>query len=298
MSCSTLLRLVCLGVLTWVLVACGGVSFRVAKDVAAPRSVAVLPLGGKADPGARTLARALLVERLRGRGLQVVAIDFVDRVLAEQGWLTDPERFDPKALPLPKVREVLAVDAVLVGHDLDESRFNILLLRRHAFGGTIGLRNGTESAWWSANHVASLLGGLLLMSGQVISEIRAQIVHGSSMATLGLVDTYVEDVAETVPVQKQVDGSPGSNVSLTEVRAERTAVPTAGLERIVVKANASPGATLTFDLDPRRTAIPMAGRAGVFVGAQDVPVGSVRRVRVAARGPFGGDPVAAEVELR
>ena len=277
------------------LAACGGVASRVAKDKDAPRTIAVLPFCGSADPGARELVRALFCARLAERGFQVAAADYVDGVLAEHGWLRDPEGFDGKGLPLPAVVAALGVDAALVGDGLDAGGFNLLLVRRQSVGGTVRLVDRNGEPWWTASDTASTTGGFLLKSGQVLSELRAQGEHGTPMATIALVDAFVEDVTATVPEQPRspAPAPPGLRLGAIVVRSEPAG---AGVERVIVRADAAAAAQLSFDLGNDLRGVPMAPQGDGFVGAHDVAAGhGASQVQVHARGPFGADTRPAEV---
>lgn len=267
--------------------ACGGVQHTVRTTVPAPRTVAVLPFAGTADAAVRDSARLLVHSRLHERGLRVVDCTWVDRVLSERGWLTDPASFDPAQLPLAQVTAALGVDAIALGRDLEDSRFNLLLVRRHAFGGRLELQLADGGAWWASDHRTSNLGGLLLASGQVFTELRAQGAHGTPMATLALVDEFVEDVLATVPMQ-ELPPVPGSPPLLHAARCERLATATG--ERLVVEVQADPGAAVRFDAPPL-TGVPMApvpGQPDRYRGAHDLAAGSpALTVTILARDAFG-----------
>ena len=271
-----------------VLSACGGVSSHVAKGTA-PATVAVLPVGGSADLGARELTRALFAARLGALGFHVVENAYVDRLLTERGWLRDPETFDVKAVPVKDAVLALGVDGVLLTADLDSSSFNMLIYRRQSVSGSVRLldRNGAE--WWSASYTASQTGGLLLKSGQVLSELRAQGAHGTPMATVALVDEFVEDTAATLPQQVPVGPPQGPGVPLVvaNVAVERGPSPVPGCERLVVTAESHEAAELDFDVGDKLTSVPMAHQGRSFVGSADVPAGATGAVTVRARSPYG-----------
>jgi hypothetical protein len=269
------------------LASCGAVSSRVRSDLPAPHTIAVLPFAGGAELAVRDSTRLLVNTRLRERGLLPVDCAWVDRILSERGWLGDPAKFDPSKLPLAEATMALGVDAVVVGRDFDESRFNLFLIRRHAFGGSLAMQNADGDAWWSAQHRASNLGGLLLASGQVITELQAQTAHGTPIATLALVDEFVEDTIATVPVQPSVIPPP-TTAELRDLRVERMA--NAHGERVLVEVHADARASVTFDL-PASRSVPMAavpGQSGLFRGAHDVEAGATGApIVVIARDAFG-----------
>ncbi len=251
---------------------CGSVISTIRNDVPVPHTIAVLPFGGAAELPVRDSARLLAQTRLRERGLLPLDCTWVDRILSEHGWLDDPAKFDPSKLPIAEVTTTLGVDALVLGHEFDESRFNLLLIRRHAFGGSLTMRDAAGDAWWSAQHSASNLGGLLLASGQVITEIQAQTAHGTPIATLALVDEFVEDTIATVPMQPTVQ-PPSAMTELRDLRVERTPNPQG--ERVLVEVHADPMASVTFDMPPWR-AVPMVavpGQTGLFRGAHDLAPG-------------------------
>jgi hypothetical protein len=241
------------------LAACGGVSSHLAKTPA-PATVAVLPVSGTADPGARELTRALFTARLAAIGFHVVENSYVDRVLSERGLLRDPEAFDAKAMAAKDLAAALGVDGVLVSSDLDSSSFNVLVLRRQSVSGNVRLVDRQGSEWWSASNTASQTGGFLLKSGQVLSELRAQGEHGTPMAIVALVDEFVEDVADTLPPQTPGGPAmgPGVPLVLAAVAVERGPSPISGCERLIVTAHSDEAAELEFDAPPALMGVPMA----------------------------------------
>lgn len=278
------------------LAACGGVSARVARDVPQPDRVAVLPLAGPAPACLREAMRQLVHSRVRTRGYEAPEPAWIDRVLSERGWLRDPARFDPKDLPLAAVLQALDVDGVVVGTAFDESHFNVLVLRRHAISGEFALRVADGRSAWSSAHTTSALGGFLLTSGQVFTELRAQGEHGSPMASLALADEFTADVLETLPRREK----PRVDRSQPVVRGvvARRLPGRDGEQRIVVEAEASAGASLRFQLDPYVAGVPMVASGGDpqrYVGALDVPKGlELKRIAVQARDAYGREG-AAEV---
>lgn len=276
-------------VLALLAAACGSVSHRVYADVPAPRTIAVLPFAGPAAPGVCEAARALVHSRLRSRGYLVPELAWVDRVLAERGWLRDPAAFDPAPLPLPEVAAALAVDAVLVATGVHESSFNVVLLRRHAVGGRVALtvRDGRDH--WRADHAASTFGGFLLTSGQVFTELAAQGAHRTPMATLALVDEFTADVVGTLPMRDAAP-PPAGAPALVGAAVRREPRPD-GSQRVVVTAQCSPGAVLRFDLVPSLLGVPMVATAQApdrHEGARELPPGApVTGIVVHAADAFG-----------
>jgi hypothetical protein len=78
--------------------------------------------------------------------------------------------------------------------------------------------------YWSADHTAGATGGFLLTSGQVITELRAQGEHGSSMASLALVDELVGDVVETLPHGK-APSPPAGEPFVQQITVRRQPMP-------------------------------------------------------------------------
>lgn len=259
-----------------------------------PRTVAVLPFAGQAQLAELDAARALVLLRLRGRGLDVVADDVTDRCLAEHGWLADPSRYDPVAVDAGTVCAALGVDAVLCGTGFHDSSFNLLLVRRHGYSGELALLRADGSDWWHASHTAAATGGLLLQSGQVLTELQGQRSHGTPMMTLALLDQLIDEALATLP-QNDGDRQLPPAPSLADVSVQRQQLGD-GRDRVTVTAAAPALAALCFDLEPGPTGVPMAHTEGGFVGQHDLPAGSqLVTVRVRARSAFGGPESRAVV---
>jgi len=277
-----------LGLALLSLTACSGVHHTVRSEFPQPATIAVLPLSGGADVGAREATRALLNSRLAARGYRTAELPWVDRVLSERGWLRDPATFPSTKLPIDDVLAALGVDAIVVGDDFDESSFNVLVLRRHSFGGALALQT-KRGPYWSANHSAGAYGGFLLTSGQVFSEIRAQGDHGTPMMTLALIDELVDDVVETVPARKNVV-DPGAEPKIAEISTRRETAPDGGT-RLVVESTAQPGCSVWLDVLPTSRGIPMVAlpnEPGRYRGTHDVPANdAVVSIVIRARTPFG-----------
>ncbi len=279
-----------------VFAACGSVNYRVNASVDAPRTVAVLPIRGAAPSGLRDVTRQLLHSRLQARGYRLPELAWVDRVLSEHDWLRDPERFTSNPTALAAVIAALQVDALLITDELDESSFNVILLRRHAVNGSARIHDAEGREYWSAGHGASNFGGFLLTSGQVFAELRAQGEHGTAMASLALADEFVADIVGTIPLREAAPlrAEPPRITHLTAARTPRTD----GSERILVRAHATTGATLRFELAPHTSGVPMVqepGHAERYQGEHDIPFGTaVQRVVVRARDAFGRE-TASEI---
>lgn len=269
--------------------ACGGVNHRLRNEIAQPATVAVLPFAGPANAPSRDATRALVQSRLAARGYRLVETNWVDRILSERGWLRDLATFDPSKVAVPEVIAALGVDAVVVGKGFDETSFNVLILRRHAFGGELAVQRA-DGVWWSANHSAGSYGGFLLTSGQVFSELRAQGDHGTPMQTLALVDEFVGDVVATIPTRQP--GGPVPVPAVNDVTSKRTAMPD-GSERLVVETRATPDCSVCVDLLPIARGVPMValpGEPGRYRATQDVPKESkVTSIAVRARSAYGSE---------
>lgn len=266
---------------------CGGISYTIHDDGPAPARVAVLPFAGTADLRARDLARALLVARLRARGFSVPGVEAVDQRLAEHGWLADPDRFSPAVAPPATMARDLGVDAVIVGTAMTESSFNLLAVRRHAFGGELTCDRGDGRRHFSCSHTASRFGGFLLMSGQVLAELRAQGQHGTPAQSIALVDEFIEDVAGALPAPAGAT-TPGVSVSLGEPLVVRTDGAAADAQRWQVSVAAPADAIVRIDFAPGPVGVPTAWRDGMATVAVDLPAARPPvRVRVLAVGAFG-----------
>jgi len=274
------------------LAACSGLSSTLHDDLPQPHTLAVLPFAGDAPPPTRELARGLFAARLRELGYRVVEPVYVDRVLAENGWLADPDAFAMSALPLADAIVRLGCDGVLVADELDESHYNLLLLRRQAVTGHLRILDRAGREWWTASHKVAKTGGFLLQSGQVLTELRAQGMHGNSAATIALVDGLLEDIAATLPRdERSVEPTaPGRPLQVGAVEVQRSG---AAGTRLLVNATATPGACVWFDLGGDLVGVPMTGSGDRFTGAIDVPAGvATTTLRVRARDPFGGEQQA------
>ena len=122
----------------------------------------------------------------------------------------------------------------------------------------------------------------------MLSELRAQGEHGTPMATVALVDEFVEDVAATLPQQNPAGppSGPGMPLVLANVAVERGPSPVPGCERLVT-AQSDEAAELQFDAGERLKGMPMAHLGKSFKGAADVPAGAAVPVTVRARSPYG-----------
>lgn len=277
---------------TWfalsLLASCAGVSHRLDARVASPHSIAVLPIEGSASLAERELARGLLVARLREHGFVVVESQHVDRVLSETGRMTDPDAFRADLGAIAAIATSIGVDAVLHVASFDEANWNAIALRRHAISASLQIvtKDGTE--WWSAHHSVGEFGGFALKSGQVITELLAQGSHGTSAASLGKIDTLVEDVAAVLPS----DSDRAEHVEVAAAPLARdgrveSAASASGRIRTVVEVRCEEGLLLVVDVGPLQ-GVPMAGKSGVYRAAVELQEGT-DRVVVRSRNSQGGE---------
>src|SRR5262249_10335622 len=152
---------------------------------------------------------------------------------------------------------------------------NFLLLRRQAVGGVLSITDKEGREYWTADHSATRFGGLLITSGQVFEEVRAQGAHGTPMSTLALIDEFIADVAATVPDRAS-----------TPLAAERPVIAGAkaalqpladGGARLVVDARSRADAVLRFDVDGSTVGVPMVavpGDPSHHRGQHDLPAGA------------------------
>ena len=271
-----------------VLASCSGVSHRLDTNVPAPHSLAVLPVEGTASLAERELARGLLVARLREHGFSVVESQHVDRVLSETGRMTDPDAFRVDLEAIPAIATRIGVDAILHIGSFDETNWNAIALRRHAISASLQIVTKDKSVWWKASHSVGEFGGFALKSGQVITELLAQGAHGTSAASLGKIDTLVEDVAAALPS----DADRGEH-------AERPAAPMAregklasaggapGRVRTKIEARCDEGLLLVVDVGPLQ-GVPMAGASGYYQATVELPE-APSRVVIRSRNGLGAE---------
>lgn len=263
-----------------------------------PRTVAVLPLAGDADPRLRLLCRALLVSGLQQHGLRVAETDHTDRILAEYGWLRDPAAFRPEGMEVGSACAALGVDALAVGTGFDESSFNLLLVRRHSFAGDLELNRADGSRALRVGGSTARTGGFLLQSGQVLSELREQGEHGTPRASVALVDAFVDDVLAALPPPTAGDGGEPAAAMAVALRAAdlRLEAGDGGRARLSVRGTVPPGTRVWLDLDPATNGVPARERDGAFSVARDLDAARpVDVVHLRARDGFGG---TAGIEVR
>jgi hypothetical protein len=271
------------------LASCGGLSHTLHPDVPRPHRLAVLPVQGAAPFVERELARSLLRARLQERGYLVAELEFTDRVLSERSWLSDPETFSPASLPLSEVATAIGVDGVLVVDQFDETRWNALLVRRHALGARFRIVEKDGGEWWQANYTVGVTGGFLLKSGQLLTELLSQSTHGAGAASLDRIDELVEGVAEVLPVDEdRAEHHMPPGIAAPVVAAPVVHAISEGLARVEVRVEAPPGSSVWLDLGDRLRSMPMSGANAAYTGAVDVPADwPPLAVRVRVRGAFG-----------
>lgn len=260
---------------TWfalsLLASCAGVSHQLDARVSPPHSIAVLPVEGSASLAERELARGLLVARLREHGFVVVESQHVDRVLSETGRMTDPDAYRAEFESIPAIARAIGVDALLHVGSFDETNWNAIAVRRHALSASLRIVDENGAVWWSARHSVGELGGFALKSGQVITELLSQGAHGASAASLGKLDTLVDEVAAVLPTDSDRDrhADVAAAPSVRDGRVEaKTAEP--GRVRTIIEVRCEEGLLLVVDVGPLQ-GVPMAGAGGVYRAAVDLP---------------------------
>ena len=254
--------------LTATLGACG-VSSEARSELSRVHSIAVLPFQGEGSLADRELVRTWTRERLATLNLRVCDNRSVDRVLAERGWLADPERFDPAALDSKAACAALGVDAVLFGRDLEERSLDLLVLFRRSFGGELICRGADGSQWWRASYTAARSGGVLIKSGQLFDALAEHFEKGSSRTYAALVGEYLDDVLATLPrfPADALQAAPPPMVAAIDHMTRRTGATGPGAEWVELSARATPGTEVRFDLAGALRGLPTWERApGEFTG--------------------------------
>ncbi|MEE8143224.1 MAG: hypothetical protein V3T77_08990 [Planctomycetota bacterium] len=270
---------------------CGGVQVQISKELAVPSVVAVLPMGGEATPRELNYLRSRVREQLRVRYLNVFENDYVDRVLSERGWLADPDRFDPEALPVAEVREALGVEGVVMGHDFRSGYWNFLLLYRRSLRGVVGMYVAGGEHSWQARHRVSRSGGILLELGQIFSALRNQFQSGSPRVFVALAEEFVADVLATLPELQPgaLRRSPPPRIAEVEVKRLPSAAPEG---RIQITVEATPAGVVSFDLLPEVVNMPTVEVApgryrGIYTVVRGDELAGPLDVKVHIRDPFG-----------
>jgi len=270
------------------LASCSGLSHRLDARVPAPHSIAVLPVEGSASLAERELLRGLLVARLRERGYSVAESQHVDRLLSETGRMADPETFCADRETIPAVAAVVGVDALLHVTSFDETNWNAIALRRHSIAASLRIVTRQGAEWWSARHSVAETGGFLLKSGQVVAELLAQGVSGTSAASLGKIDTLVDEVASVLPQDpdrsehEAESGAPSAREGSLAFSEK-----VAGRVRTTIGVRCEPGMLLVVDVGPLQ-GLPMAGVGDAYRAAVDLPE-PASRVVVRSRNAMGAE---------
>lgn len=280
------------------LVACSGLHHARHDEVPRPASIAVLPVGGDAALPVRELARGLLGARLAEHGFLVAEFDVVDQRLAECGWLADPEAFAPGAVAPTAVAHAIGVDAVLLVDDCSETRWNAVLVRRHALSARARIVTQDGREWWRAEDTVGSTGGLLLESGQLLTALGGLGVHGAGAVSVDRVDELTTDFASTWPVATMA-ATTGMAAATPRVRRAEIVRSADGERRLVVEAEiASATAVAVVEIGDATIGVPMAG-AGVRTAAVDLlPTSASGPVRVRARTAFGPATASEFLEVQ
>jgi hypothetical protein len=286
-----------------ILAACG-VNAVVDEGVEPPRRLAVLPLEGTIPWRDRELIRSMLRERLRTLRLTVIENEYTDRVLSERGWMRDPERFRFDAAQLSEQCAALGVDGLVRGSAFDADELDVGVAFRDAIRGAVECHRSDGRRHWRIEHSETQSGGLALRSGQVITAVREQLEHGSSVAFVALIEDWLDTVLAVLP-ELPLEGfelprAPRIEELVLATALRRGAELQRG-DRIVVEVRATPGAILAFDLAPLVEGLPMVevepGRyRGEYRLAADAGAGNPE-VRIHLRDRFGREDARAGERL-
>ncbi len=274
-----------------------GVTARLNERVPPPRRIAVLPMAGEAAAKDRALIRSMLGQSLLVRNVSVVENAYVDRVLSEEGWMTDPGRFDPFLIPPAEVCRALGVEGIIIGTGFETEDREYFLYFRRGLQGRLMWWSGEGRLYWEADHCATRSGGVLIGSDQIITTISEHVENGTSLAFVEVVEEYLDEVLATLP-EFDPEGLPRPvPPAITGIEVERIE-EAAGEEgkRIRVTAKATAGSLVTFDLIPGPKNIPTIevdpGRyTGIYARLPGDGVQADSKVRVRARSPDGRETV-------
>ncbi len=273
------------------LASCASVSHTLDARVAAPHSIAVLPVEGTASLAERELARGLFAARLRERGFLVADSVCVDRALSERRWMQDPDAFAVKGVPLADIATELGVDGLLLVSDFDETNWNAVVVRRHSLSAQLRIVAKDGAVWWSARGSAGETGGFLLKSGQALTELLAQSAHGTGAASIAKLDALVEDLSNAMPrdEDRAAHATPPAIAAPSAIEIRRTNAAD-GTPCISVMATAQKGALMRVEVGDS-AGVPMAGPDQVFVASVPCDPAADPVVRVRARSMFGSESV-------
>jgi hypothetical protein len=272
---------------------CGGCSSLVTDrrpEVPAPRVVAVLPFSGEADPATRALLRGFAASRLAEERVLVLEREWVDRVLAEGGYLGDPDDFRFARNEASSICERLGVDAVLAGDMIGYDKTELFVFHSRSLRLRLQLFARDGRRGWLAHHTVGARGGVALESGQVLTALQHELGYRASRERAALAWRLVE---ECFAASGGFDGGrlePETRpaVARASARLERVGAR----EQIVVEAEGSPGAGARFDLGERVRGVPMHEHApgryrGLFERRAGDGLGARPAVRVELRDAYG-----------
>jgi hypothetical protein len=267
-------------------------------EVPSPRTVAVLPFAGEADPATRALLRGFAASRLAEERVLVLEREWVDRVLAEGGYLGDPDAFRFVQNEASAICARLGVDAVLAGDMVGYDKTELFVFHSRALRARFQLfaRDGRRA--WMAQHDVGSSGGVALESGQVLTALQRELGHHASRERAALAWRLVE---EAFAGSGGFDGGmlqpeTRPQVASVRVRVERND----RREWVVVEAEGSPGASARFDLGERVRGVPMFEPApgryrGIFERLREDGLDEQPAVRVELRDAFGHTAVQGDV---
>lgn len=267
-------------------------------EVPTPRTVAVLPFAGEADPATRALLRGFVASRLAEERVLVLEREWVDRVLAEGGYLGDPDEFRFVQNEASAICARLGVDAVLAGDMVSYDKTELFVFHSRALRVRLQLfaRDGRRA--FLAQHAIGSRGGVALESGQVLSALQRELGHHASRERAGLAWRLVEEIFAAAGGFDggMLEPETRPQVASVEARIDEHA----SSERVVVEAEGSPGASARFDLGERVRGVPMFEHApgryrGIFERLREDGLDEQPAVRVEFRDAFGHTAVQGDV---
>ncbi|MBK9387096.1 MAG: hypothetical protein IPN34_19955 [Planctomycetes bacterium] len=283
-------RVLLLALLPTLLGGCSSLITQRRPEVPAPRVVAVLPFAGEADAATRALLRGFVASRLAEERVLVLEREWVDRVLAECGYLGDPDDFRFAQNEASSICARLGVDAVLFGDLIGYDKTELFVLHSRSLRVRLQLfvRDGRRA--WMAQHAVGENGGVALESGQVLSALQNELGHHASRERAALAWRLVEEV---FAASGGFDGGMlGHETRPALARASARSERAGAREQIVVEAEGSPGAGARFDLGERVRGVPMLEHApgryrGIFERRAGDGLGERPAIRVELRDAFG-----------
>ncbi|MBL8897673.1 MAG: hypothetical protein JNM84_08595 [Planctomycetes bacterium] len=284
------LRVLLLAALPALLPGCSSLVTQRRAEVPTPRVVAVLPFAGEAEPATRALLRGFVASRLAEERVLVLEREWVDRVLAEGGYLGDPDDFRFAQNEASSICARLGVDAILVGDLIGYDKTELFVFHSRSLRARLQLFARDGRRGWMAEHSVGVRGGVAPESGQVLTAIQHELGHHASRERAALAWRLVEEI---FAASGGFDGGmlePETRpaVARASARLERVGAR----EQIVVEAEGSPGAGARFDLGERVRGVPMREHApgryrGIFERRSGDGLGERPAVRVELRDAFG-----------